>query len=158
MTGRLTSEIEIKFLTKGDRIRVVNNETGAERFAICTMDGHAVSEDYGWLVFPEGTKGGEHFKDYINVLFEDTTYPPEGSFERLTKPNETLYQNGFTVYVTARRVGQARNWLGWYRNGTLAVRLAEQKIKSARAIIAEQQAVIAQQEQVLAAAQLVIAA
>ena len=154
----LTAKIEIKFLTKGDRIRVVNNETGAERIAFCTMDGHAVSEDYGWLAFPEGSPKGENFKDYINVLFEDTKYAAEGSFERLTHPNETIYQNAVTVYVTAQRAGQARNWLAWYNNGTLAVRLAEQKIKTAQTIIAEQQAIIAQQEQVLADAQAVIAA
>ena len=154
----LNSQIEIKFLTKGDRIRVVDNETGTARIAICAMDGHAVSEEYGWLAIPDRTIKGENFKDYINVLFEDTKYDPEGSYARVLKPNHTIYQSAVTVYVTPQRAGQARNWLSWYNNGTLAVRLAEQKIEKARAIIAEQQTIIAQQEKVLADAQSIAAA
>jgi hypothetical protein len=77
----------IAFLRKGDRFMLVNTYGNQiqSRTGVTTMDGHAVSKNFGWV-------NGSHFydapsKNYINVRYDNPKTPYSG-----IRTNESLYQ------------------------------------------------------------------
>lgn len=140
VTGRdpFTTPVDINYLLKGDRFRAERELTGGRkevRYGVAVMDGHAISQDFGWLAAEaKGGMGAAEAKlkaygpgsgnQYINVHWSDVDPAEYANSVRADRrrgiqyvpsgprwPNEGLsLSDGWKVYSTpevARRKAKA---------------------------------------------------